>query len=95
MVREARWGIGAAVVGSRALFYDRAEGPYGPATDLVDIYDSAAQRWSTARLSQARTGLVVAAAGTRVIFAGGATDGQCSDRVDIYDTSAPPATGGS
>ncbi len=40
-------------------------------SDVVDLYDSGTGRWSTAQLSQARSGLAATSVGTVAIFAGG------------------------
>jgi hypothetical protein len=54
----------------------------------VDIYDVVSKSWSTADLSQARTEIAVAVAGTKIFFAGGFNNfGEESTRVDIYDVS--------
>lgn len=54
--------------------------------DNVDIYDISADKWSTAKLSEARRYISAAAAGTKMVFAGGADyRGQASATVDIYD----------
>src|SRR6202022_3405230 len=58
------------------------------ASDLVDVYDSSTRLWSTTKLSEPRWGVAVAAAGGRVLFAGG-RDRIESNLVDVYD----PATG--
>ena len=39
--------------------------------DVVDLYDSGTGRWSTAQLSQARSGLSATSVGTVAMFAGG------------------------
>ena len=53
----------------------------------VDIYDAVTGQWSTAALSQPRAYLAAAAAGNKVLFAGGQTGVSpfYSDKVDIYD----------
>ncbi len=39
--------------------------------NVVDLYDSGTGRWSTAQLSQARSGLSATSVGAVAIFAGG------------------------
>ena len=56
----------------------------------VDIYDVTTNSWSQANLSIARGGMGVAAAGNKIVFAGGYTKDTAynvvlSKRVDIYD----------
>ena len=54
----------------------------------VDIYDYTTNIWSTAELSQARYHMAAAAAGNKIVFAGGETaSGQATTRVDIYDVA--------
>jgi hypothetical protein len=43
----------------------------GGASNVVDLYDSGAGRWSTAQLSQARYWLSATSVGMVAIFAGG------------------------
>jgi hypothetical protein len=40
-------------------------------SNVVDLYDSGTGRWSTARLSQARSKLSATSVGTVALFAGG------------------------
>jgi hypothetical protein len=77
---QARRVGGVAAVGSRVVFAGGVSGTVGPAADLVysnvvDIYDAAADHWSTARLSRARMNLTPAVVGTQVLFAGGCCTG--------------------
>ncbi len=56
----------------------------------VDIYDIAANTWSTAELSSGgRMGMAAATVGNKVLFAGGTDldNGPLTSRVDIYDAS--------
>ncbi len=46
-------------------------------SDDVDLYDSAMGRWSTARLSVARSDLSATSVGNLAIFAGGSTGNCC------------------
>jgi hypothetical protein len=93
---QARSGLVAASVGTRALFASGAVdsgGPNARPSDVVDIYDAATGQWSTARLSQPRLSPAAAVVGTRVLFAGGLVgwwggpDARASDVVDIYDSA--------
>jgi hypothetical protein len=52
--------------------------------NVVDIYDSSSNTWSTHTLSQARANLAATTVGTKAIFAGGSG----SNVVDIYDSSS-------
>jgi hypothetical protein len=60
----------------------------------VDIYDMVSKTWSTAILSEARTGIGAVTVGNKILFAGGAKNFNYDDgwynlttRVDIYDVS--------
>src|SRR5439155_5949509 len=62
-----------------------------PPSDVVEIYDSATDQWSQARLSQPRgRGFAIASVGGKALFAGGkfGEDGPDprSDVVDLYDS---------
>ena len=46
-------------------------------SDVVDLYNGASGTWSTAQLSEARSGLAATSVGNVAIFAGGST-GNCS-----------------
>jgi hypothetical protein len=86
----ARDGLAAASVGTKALFAGGHVGQFaaaGSVVDSVDLYDSAADRWTTARLSESRSRPAAATVGTRAIFAGGGAGGHPSDVVDIYDSA--------
>jgi kelch-like protein 20 len=83
----------AISVGSLAIFagglVPGADGNH-VATDVVDIFDAATGAWSTAKLSLARFSFAAAAAGDKVLFAGGSydlSDGiyDATDVVDVYD----------
>lgn len=59
----------------------------------MEIYDISTGKWSYEALSEARSDLGIAAAGSKVVFAGGQghsnqTGGYFSDKVDIYDLVA-------
>ncbi len=49
----------------------RATAVDGNPSNVVDLYDSGTGRWSTAQLSQARSGPAATSVGTVAIFAGG------------------------
>jgi len=70
-----------AALGTKILF-----GGSGGGSRAVDIYDININTWSTAQLSEARFGLAAAAAGNKVVFAGGVTT-SVSKTVDIYHVS--------
>jgi hypothetical protein len=63
------------------------------ASDAVDIYESATGRWTSARLSQPRSGAAIVSVGSRLIIAGGrigtvledATGDTFTSSVDVYD----------
>ena len=54
-------------------------------SDVVDIYSISTNTWSVAHLSEARCNLAAAAAGNKVVFAGGYGASTYSKTVDIYD----------
>lgn len=58
-------------------------------SDKVDIYDISSNSWSTATLSEARTGIAATTVGDKVIFAGGDYFGwwPVSSRTDIYNAT--------
>lgn len=60
--------------------------PRAPVSDTIDIYDSATNRWSTARLSAARARVSSFAHQSLVFFAGGSNNARGSDEVDIYNS---------
>ena len=87
---QARFDLAATTVGSKALFAGGDSGwvsgciVYFEPSDVVDIYDTATDLWTTATLSQARTGLAATSVGSKAMFAGG--DGfDRSNVVDMYD----------
>jgi hypothetical protein len=90
---QARWLMGAAVVGDRALLAGGATAtfigvPSGPSA-AVDLYDATTGQWSTAALSAARWSPAATSAGGRALFAGGTTSAStASAAADLYD----PAT---
>lgn len=78
-----------ATAGNKLFFAGGNTPPVSPGphqSSRVDIYDINTGTWSTAELSQARSGLTAVASGNKVYFAGGtgSQSGQTS-RVDIYD----------
>ena len=59
------------------------------ASNVVDIYNTSTNTWSTAALSQARDYLAATSAGNNVFFGGGYNINiNQSNVVDIYDTSS-------
>lgn len=85
-----------AAVGNKILFAGGIPVPTGPGPNFsatVDIYDITTNSWSTASLSQARSGMTVATMGSKVFFAGGTgilPSGSVglTSRIDIYDAIA-------
>ncbi|QNA45395.1 Kelch repeat-containing protein [Lacibacter sediminis] len=86
-----------AAVGTKILFAGGTPVPNGPGpnkfSSTVNIYDIATNSWSAANLSQARSGMTVAAMGTKVFFAGGTgilPSGSVglTSRIDVYDAVA-------
>ena len=90
-----RFGMGAASVGTKVLFAGGQNsisldpGQVPTVTDVVDIFDTSTNTWSTHTLSTPRGFLGAATVGTKVLFAGGwlgDIHGQTTGRVDIYDS---------
>jgi len=88
-----RDGVAAAAIGNKVVFaggLGHSSQTGGFFSSRVDIYDITKGTWSTAELSQARTELYAAAAGNKILFAGGryANLGNTQSKVvDIYDVS--------
>jgi len=83
---EPRDGMVVASAGNKILF----AGGYstGSVSTRVDIFDFAANTWSTAELSSKRRRIAAVAAGNKIFFAGGINDyGWTSTDVDIYDVA--------
>ena len=83
---ELRAGMVVASAGNKILF----AGGYstGSVSTRVDIFDFAANTWSTAELSSKRRRIAAVAAGNKIFFAGGINDyGWTSTDVDIYDVA--------
>jgi kelch-like protein 20 len=79
-----------ATAGDKLVFgggYLNIGGSWEP-TNTVDIYNLAANTWSHAQLSITRGAITVAAAGNKILYAGGDFNGIPSARVDIYDAAA-------
>jgi len=57
--------------------------------DRVDIWDVSTNTWTVAQLSEARTSIVTAAVGNKIILAGGGKNegGTNSSQIDIYDVA--------
>ncbi len=70
------------IAGGALIFGDRAS----PVSDVVDIYDSRTNRWTTAKLSAARSRVSSFAHQSVVFFAGGSSEYKMNDEVDIYGT---------
>jgi hypothetical protein len=86
-----RSSMGTVTAGSKIFFtdgiihhdYDNGQNPI--VSDVVGIYDATTDKWSTAKLSQARAFTKAASIGNKVVFAGGLASNVLSGRVDIYD----------
>ena len=88
-----RDGLAAAAIGNKILFAGgeaHSNQTGGSFSSRVYIYDISTGAWSTAELSEARTELYAAAAGNKILFAGGRNSNSASGQskvVDIYDVS--------
>jgi hypothetical protein len=51
----------------------------------ADIFDTLTQQWTSSNISSPRSRLAAAAAGTKIVFAGGESSAGPSNVVDIYD----------
>ncbi len=83
----AREGMTVAAAGTKILFAGGVTGDYAGGWQYysrVDIFDVETNVWTTAELSEARSGMAAAVIGNRIFFAGG----NQSTRVDIYDAGA-------
>ena len=103
---EARGYVAATTVGGDAIFaggethmndvvingnYLPGTGSYA-ASDVVDIYNSNTNEWTTAGLPQAREGMSATSSGNLAFFAGGDTQsttavGNYSDMVNIFNVN--------
>ncbi len=85
--------LAATTVGSKAMFAGgMADLSGGGPSDVVDIYDASTDKWTTAKLSQARYALAATSLGTKAMFASGTyldpnLRPRTSQVVDIYDAS--------
>ena len=94
---EDRGGIATATLGNKVFFaggvkYYVTDAIHRTATDKIDIYDNAANNWTTARLSQKRGDMSAASAGNKIYFTGGfyytnsmSGDMEYSKTIDIYN----------
>ena len=87
-----RYGTGIASIGNKVFIAGGGDffGDYQ--SSRVDIYDAITDTWSMAQLSAPRLGVAVAAAGDKILFAGGfghpfGASG-FYNTVDIYDNSS-------
>jgi len=86
---QGRWDVVAAAAGDKVVFAGGLTAHYygpGAVSNVVDIYSSSTGTWTTAALSQRRADLAAAAAGSKILFAGG-WNGNPSNAVDICDAS--------
>jgi len=75
--------IAIASAGNKILF---APGyPSGKVSTRIDIFDISTNSWSTAELSQPRTGVTTVVLGNKIFLGGGWAGRDPSSRVDIYD----------
>ncbi|MCO6493065.1 MAG: T9SS type A sorting domain-containing protein [Phaeodactylibacter sp.] len=97
ILSAGRTELSAVAVGTKVLFaggfaiHEIPQSPTIPvpmtAYDVVDIYDTENNTWTTAQLSVARGGMAHAVAGSKAFFAGGYLgNGEVTDVVDIYDS---------
>lgn len=90
---DARSEVGIAASGNKILFaggagHSNQTGGYF--SSRVDIYDISTGKWSTAELSEARSHPYAAAAGNKILFAGGRKSNLGSGEskvVDIYNVA--------
>ena len=84
---QARYAIGATVVGNE-VFFAGGRSEAGGYSSVVDIYNTSTGLWSTANLSLGRSGPAATSVGNLALFAGGDTAGGTpNSTVDIYNTS--------
>ncbi len=89
---KPRTNSAVASAGNKIVFAGGISSDEPNGSSRVDIYDIAANTWSTAELSVARYGITAISAGNKIFFAGGASgDGFdfffTYSNVDIYDVS--------
>jgi hypothetical protein len=77
---QARSGIGATSVGTKAIFAGGEIGPYGIPVGTIDLYDAATGQWSATTLPTVRGTVSAVTAGSKAVFAAG-------NSVDVYDDS--------
>ncbi len=84
---KQRAGMAVASAGNKILFAEGYSTGSSVSTARVDIFDFAANTWSTAELSAKRYGIAAVAAGNKIFFAGGESGGDRLKDVDIYDVT--------
>lgn len=85
---QNRQGITVASAGNKILFAGGYTGNYSSgflSYSRVDIFDISTNSWTTAELSQPRSGIGTAVLNNKIYLAGGWYPGGYSSRVDIYD----------
>jgi hypothetical protein len=90
---EPRTFIVAATTGNKVFFAGGCLNQtflWSSVSNKVDIYDIAANAWSTASLSETRIGFTATTAGNKIYFAGGwnlnpVVSSSASANIDIYD----------
>ena len=85
---EARNSIAATVVGDKVLFAGGDYFGWSPVSTRIDIYNVTTNTWSTASLSEARSGIAAFTNNNRAFFAGGITGlTPSSHKVDVLNNS--------
>lgn len=88
---NARAFLAAAAAENTVMFAGGAASSpgdiYNMPSSAIDIYDMSTNQWSTGNLSVPRIFVAGAAAGTKIVFAGGTTNAGTSNVVDIYDVT--------
>ncbi len=89
-----RYQLAAASAGNIAMFGGgliNSNFTLASRSDVIDVYNSTTNTWSTSQLSLARTNLFAASAGNKILFAGGDTalsPFYQTKRVEIYDVAS-------
>jgi hypothetical protein len=86
---EPRAEMAVASAGNKILFAGGYSTGGVSTRTRVDVFDFAANTWSTAELSSQRRGIAAVAAGNKIFFAGGENEGgdYMYTDVDIYDVA--------
>ena len=87
---QARFGLSATSVGDKVFFAGGIADSTATETNLsnvVDIYDTSTNTWSTTNMSQPRVWFSATSSGSDVFFGSGDDGNGISNTVDIYHTS--------